>query len=52
VLKAVAVPETAQRLLDQGYDVQGSTPEAFARLIQSDIAKYSKVIREANIQIE
>jgi tripartite-type tricarboxylate transporter receptor subunit TctC len=52
VLKAVAVPETAQRLLDQGYDVQGSTPEAFARLIQSDIAKYSKVIREANIRIE
>jgi tripartite-type tricarboxylate transporter receptor subunit TctC len=52
VLKAVAVPETAQRLLDQGYDVQGSTPEEFARLIQSDVAKYSNVIREAKIRID
>ena len=51
VLKAIALPEVQQRLRDQGYDVQGSTPEEFGRLIQSDIAKYSKVIREAGIRI-
>ena len=52
VLKVVAIPETQQRLVDQGYDVQGSTPEAFGKLIDADIAKYSKVIREAGIRVD
>jgi len=38
--------------VDQGYDVQGSTPAEFSKLIQSDIAKYSRVIREAGIRID
>ncbi len=52
VLKAVAMPDVQQRLVDQGYDVQGSTPEAFGKLVESDVAKYSKVIREAGIRNE
>ena len=51
VLKSIAMPDVQQRLVDQGYDVQGSTPEAFGRLIEADIAKYSKVIREAGIRV-
>ncbi len=50
VAKAVAIPDVAQRLVSQGYDIQGSTPEEFNKLIQSDVAKYSRVIREANIK--
>ena len=52
VHKAIAMPDVQQQLLGQGYDVQGGTPEAFDKLIQSDIAKYSKVIRAANIRID
>jgi len=52
VLKAVATPEAQQRLVNEGYDVQGSTPEEFSKLVQSDVAKYSRVIREANIRID
>ena len=52
VLKAIAQPETQQRLLGQGYDVQGGTPEAFTKLIQSDLATYAKVIKAANIRID
>ena len=52
VLKAIAMPDVQQRLLAEGYDVQGSTPEAFNQLIQSDLAKYAKVIREAGIKID
>lgn len=52
VLKAIAMPEVQQRLVAQGYDVQGSTPEAFNKLIQSDLATYSRVIREAKIRVE
>lgn len=49
VLKAIAMPEVHQRLVAQGYDVQGGSAQEFDRLIQSDIAKYAKVIREARI---
>ena len=52
VLKAIAMPEVRQRLIDNGYDVGGSTPEEFRKLIDSDIAKYSKVIREAKIRVD
>ena len=52
VLKAVAMPDVQQRLVGEGYDVQGGTPDEFNKLIQSDIAKYSKVIRAANIRID
>jgi tripartite-type tricarboxylate transporter receptor subunit TctC len=52
VLKALAMPEVQQRLMDNGYDVQGSTPEEFRKLIDSDTTMYSKVIREAKIRID
>ena len=52
VLKAVAQPDTQQRLLGEGYDVQGSTPGEFAAVIRSDVKQYSRVIREARIKIE
>jgi tripartite-type tricarboxylate transporter receptor subunit TctC len=39
-----------QRLGDQGYDVQSTLPEAFDKVIRADLAKYAKVIREANIR--
>jgi tripartite-type tricarboxylate transporter receptor subunit TctC len=52
VLKAIAMPDTQQRLVAQGYEVQGGSPEEFARLIQSDLKTYSRVIREARITID
>ena len=39
VLKALAMPEVQQRLIDNGYDVQGGTPEEFRKRIDSDIAR-------------
>jgi len=52
VLKAIAMPDVRQRLVDQGYDVQGGSPEEFAALIRSDVKRYSRVIREARIKVE
>jgi tripartite-type tricarboxylate transporter receptor subunit TctC len=51
VLKAIAMPETQQRLVGQGYDVQGGTAAEFAGLIQSDLKTYARVIREARITV-
>lgn len=50
VAKAVTQPEVARRLTDQGYDLKPDSPEAMDRLVQSDLMKYAKVIREANIR--
>jgi tripartite-type tricarboxylate transporter receptor subunit TctC len=50
VLNAIKQPEMQERLSQQGFDMQGSTPGQFAKAIQSDIAKYTKVIRAAGIR--
>ena len=50
VTKAIRLKETQERLAGQGFDVQGSTPEQFRKVIQSDITKYTKVIRAAGIR--
>jgi tripartite-type tricarboxylate transporter receptor subunit TctC len=52
VLKAIAMPDTRERLVAQGYDVLGGSPEEFARLIQSDVNTYSRVIKEARITLD
>ena len=52
VLKVIAVPDNQQRLVAQGYDVQGGSPEEFAALIQSDLKTYARVIREARITVD
>lgn len=50
VTKVVTMPEVSKRLIDQGYDLQPDSPEAMDRLVQSDLVKYAKVIREAKIR--
>ena len=50
VQKAAAMPDVQQRLLEQGYDVRAGTPEEFGKLVEDDIVKYSRVIREAGIK--
>lgn len=44
--------EVTKRFNDQGVEVVASTPEAFSKLIQSEIAKWGKVVKDANIKIE
>jgi tripartite-type tricarboxylate transporter receptor subunit TctC len=51
-VKAIAMPEVRDHLALLGFDPKSSTPEAFSRLIASDLQKYGKVIKEANIQAE
>lgn len=50
VQKVMGDATLRQRLADQGYDVQTSTAEEFDKVIRADLAKYAKVIREANIR--
>ena len=47
--KVINEASMRQRLADQGYEAQSSTPDELDKIIRADLARYAKVIREANI---
>jgi len=49
---ALKLPDVRAKLEAAGIDIQGGTPEAYAALIKSDLAKWGKVVKEANIPAE
>jgi tripartite-type tricarboxylate transporter receptor subunit TctC len=52
VTRVLQQPEIKARLAGDGADPVGSSPEEFARYIQSELAKWAKVARDAGIQAE
>jgi tripartite-type tricarboxylate transporter receptor subunit TctC len=52
VSRIMKLPDSKERLANVGFEVVASTPEAFARLIREEIAKWTKVVREAGIKGE
>ena len=50
--KAMASPEVQPRLAREGVDAAGSTPEAFAKLIREDIAKWTEVARQSGAKLD
>ena len=52
IKKAVAAPDVRAKLTALGFGAVASTPDEFAARIDSEIAKWSKVIREANIKVD
>ncbi len=48
----VAAPEMKAKLAQLGLDTTSDPPDAFGAIIKSDIAKWAKVIQEANIKAE
>ena len=43
--RAARAPETRQRLVEQGADPVGNTPEEFAKLLREEVTKYAEVVR-------
>ena len=52
IANIVAPPEFNARLLALGFDPVASAPAQFADWIRSEIAKWSKVIRDAGITLQ
>ena len=52
IVKILSNAELQKLMLARGAVLQPSTPEAFAATMKSDIAKWGKVARAANIRIE
>jgi tripartite-type tricarboxylate transporter receptor subunit TctC len=49
---ALAMPDVQERLDSFGAEDGGGTPEKFAQFIQSETAKWSKVVTEAKVKID
>lgn len=41
-----------ERILSQGYDPVGTTPDRFMEVMKRDVAKYAKLVKDANIPQE
>ena len=52
IRKLAALPDTKEKLNMQGFEPYYNNPEQTAALIRSDIAKYGKIIKDANIKVE
>ena len=45
-------PDVRQKLASAGLEVETSTPQGFADFMKAEIAKYSKVVKAANIKVD
>jgi tripartite-type tricarboxylate transporter receptor subunit TctC len=52
VQRVIRLPEVKERLLAQGAEPIGTSPEQFALALRSDIAKYARIIRESGYKTE
>lgn len=50
--KALSAPDVRQRLQEAGIEVGGGTPQQFGSFIQSEMIKWAKVAKDADIQPE
>jgi tripartite-type tricarboxylate transporter receptor subunit TctC len=50
--KALSDPQVKQRLYDAGAEAAPTTPEAFGKMLHTEIAKWTKVVRTADIKVD
>ena len=50
VLKALADPDVRERLNAQGLTIRGSSPDELGSATRAQLAKYARVMKEANIR--
>jgi tripartite-type tricarboxylate transporter receptor subunit TctC len=52
-VKALKSPAVVRRLVEEGgYEIVGSSPAEFSRVIQAEATGYGKLVRQANIKAE
>ena len=51
-VKVLSMPDTREKLAIMGFDPVASTPQEFAQWIRTEIVRWGKVIRDANIALQ
>jgi tripartite-type tricarboxylate transporter receptor subunit TctC len=52
IVKALADPEVRDKLRDQGLTVRGTSPEELAAATREQLARYARVMKEANVKAD
>ena len=52
LVKVLRAPATKEAFLRIGADVVESTPQEFDKVMRTEIAKWTKVVRDANVKVE
>jgi tripartite-type tricarboxylate transporter receptor subunit TctC len=52
VVKTIQLPEVKQKLLEQGADTVGSSPEHLGQVVKKELAKWPEVIKAAHIRVD
>ena len=52
VVRILALPDVVEKLAVAGVEIQPSTPKEWGEFVQSEIAKWSKVVKEAGVKVE
>ncbi len=50
--RILKLPDVSKRISEQGAEPVGGTPEQFTALIRSEITKWAKVIKDANVELQ
>jgi len=50
--KVLASPEVKEKLLNQGAEAVGGSPEALGRVVKAELVKWDKVVKENGIKAE
>jgi len=52
IVRTIQLPDVKQKLLEQGGDTVGSTPEELDRVVKVELRKWAEVIRDAKIKMD
>lgn len=52
LVKAAKAPDITERMIADGGEPLGTTPEEFARLLATEVARWREVVREAKIKLD
>ena len=52
IMRVLSQPEMKEKFLNLGVETAANSPEQVAATIDSEIARWSKVIKEAGIEVE
>jgi len=52
IVRTIQLPDVKQKLLEQGGDTVGSTPEELDRVVKTELRKWAEVIRAAKIKVD
>jgi tripartite-type tricarboxylate transporter receptor subunit TctC len=52
VARAIQLPDVKQKLLEQGGDTVGSSPEELDRVVKAELKKWAELIRDAKIKLD